>query len=246
VIVYHGSNVEVMRIDLSKSSKGLDFGSGFYVTVIREQAEDWADKKSKKYGGEAIVSEFSFNYDNAFKSSYYDTKRFEKYNEEWLDFIVDNRNNTADYNKHNYDIIEGPLADDEVVAIVKSFLDSGGANPTREQLLKELQFREVTHQICFCTIKSLDSIERVDLRKLPKVEKISSEVVNYLVKKDEYSVIDAVRIYHNSDIYSKLSREKSALHYKFGIDVYLMLKDELAKKQLPSNQKDGNNLELSL
>lgn len=246
MIVFHGSNVDVMEIDLSKSRKGLDFGRGFYVTVIREQAEEWAMERSEKYGDEAIVSEFEFNYENVFKNSHYDTKRYEKYDDEWLDFIIENRINDTNTNKHTHDIIESPLADDKVTIMVQQHIDSNYKNPTREELLDKLKFEKPTHQICFCTTQSLDTIRRVNLENLPKIKKIGSEVVNYLVKKDGYAVKDAYRTYHNSDIYNKLSSEKSALHYKYGIDVYLELKDELAKQQTLPCQEYNKDLNQSL
>jgi hypothetical protein len=38
--VYHGSSAEIIDIDLSKCEPYRDFGRGFYVTSIREQAAD--------------------------------------------------------------------------------------------------------------------------------------------------------------------------------------------------------------
>jgi len=37
VILYHGSNVKVSSIDLSKCNKYKDFGQGFYMTSIKKQ-----------------------------------------------------------------------------------------------------------------------------------------------------------------------------------------------------------------
>ena len=76
MIVYHGSNTEIKEIDLAKSKLGLDFGKGFYVTSIREQAEIWARKRCAREGGEAIVSGFKFR-ESAFLNPYYKTKRFD-------------------------------------------------------------------------------------------------------------------------------------------------------------------------
>ena len=51
MILYHGSNVEIESIDLSRSSVGKDFGCGFYLTASREQAERMGQRKAKLYGG---------------------------------------------------------------------------------------------------------------------------------------------------------------------------------------------------
>ena len=44
MILYHGSNVEVKEIDLSRSEVGKDFGVGFYLTASKEQAERMASR----------------------------------------------------------------------------------------------------------------------------------------------------------------------------------------------------------
>jgi len=38
MILFHGSNLEISRIDLSKCGKYKDFGQGFYLTSIKQQA----------------------------------------------------------------------------------------------------------------------------------------------------------------------------------------------------------------
>ncbi|WP_348716765.1 DUF3990 domain-containing protein [uncultured Alistipes sp.] len=40
--LYHGTNTEFSTIDLTKSNPYKDFGRGFYLTDIREQAEQLA------------------------------------------------------------------------------------------------------------------------------------------------------------------------------------------------------------
>jgi hypothetical protein len=80
VIVYHGSTQEIIKIDLSKAMPGKDFGRGFYVTTIKEQAEKWASHRAKD-GSSGIVSGFKFEHENAFSSPFYKTLRFDGYNE---------------------------------------------------------------------------------------------------------------------------------------------------------------------
>ncbi|RGY94107.1 DUF3990 domain-containing protein [Parabacteroides sp. AM58-2XD] len=43
MIVYHGSYCRVKRPELTFSREKLDFGKGFYITPIREQAERWSN-----------------------------------------------------------------------------------------------------------------------------------------------------------------------------------------------------------
>lgn len=228
MIVYHGSNIDVVEIDLSKSKAGLDFGKGFYVTCIKEQAEIWAKKRSEWMGGEPIVSGFEFKRENVFSNSYYKTIRFEEYTDEWLDFILLNRNNETDTQAHDYDIVEGPLADDTVVLIVRDFEKK---LISREKLFEELKFKKVTHQVCFCTVKSLDAIERVNLKALSDIEHIGISVISHLVANDGLSVVDAEDAYYLSDTFAKVSDESTLLHQKSWQEIYDMLKKELGTKK---------------
>jgi len=104
MIVYHGSHVEILEIDLSKSTPNKDFGRGFYVTKTREQAGKWAARKGEKYGEKGIVSCFRFN-ENAFLDNDYKTLRFSGYTDEWFEFVVANRNNESVTPVHSYDTV---------------------------------------------------------------------------------------------------------------------------------------------
>lgn len=140
VIVYHGSNciAEVPEIRIEGYYK--DFGFGFYVTKIRKQAEKWALRKSPK-----VVNVYSIkeNY-----SKDLNIKVFSKMTEEWLDFIV----NCRVGNKHNYDIVEGPMADDTIYQFVNMFINK---RITREAFWELCKFKYPIHQILFSTEKSL-------------------------------------------------------------------------------------------
>ena len=61
MILYHGSNMKIGQIDLAKCRPYKDFGQGFYLTQIKEQAEQMARRTATIYGGEPIVSEFEFD-----------------------------------------------------------------------------------------------------------------------------------------------------------------------------------------
>ena len=59
--VYHGSYIKIDVIDLEKCEIGKDFGRGFYVTKIKEQAEFWAERRGLSYKTAGFVTEFDFN-----------------------------------------------------------------------------------------------------------------------------------------------------------------------------------------
>ena len=107
MIVYHGSFIEVDRPDTVHSRKAVDFGQGFYVTSIYEQAKKWAEKFGRR-GKAMIVSRYELD-DKAFTEE--KLLRFSSYSEEWLDFIMKCR---AGKDDSDYSIVVGGVADDKV------------------------------------------------------------------------------------------------------------------------------------
>jgi hypothetical protein len=67
--------------------------------------------------------------------------------DEWLDFIVSCRSGKV----HNYDIVEGPMADDTIFNYVQSFIDG---KITRDAFWSLAKFKYPTHQISFHTISA--------------------------------------------------------------------------------------------
>ena len=56
--LYHGSNTVIEHINLAMCRPFKDFGKGFYLTDIKEQAEKMAKRVSKIYGGDPVVNAF--------------------------------------------------------------------------------------------------------------------------------------------------------------------------------------------
>lgn len=50
MILYHGTYTDFQEIELDKCLPYKDFGKGFYLTDILEQADAMAQKKSRIYG----------------------------------------------------------------------------------------------------------------------------------------------------------------------------------------------------
>ena len=59
--LYHGSNTAIARIDLARCKPYKDFGQGFYLTEIEEQAVQMARRTAAIYGGEPVVTAFGFD-----------------------------------------------------------------------------------------------------------------------------------------------------------------------------------------
>lgn len=112
--LHHGSYVGIDRIDLSKSKIGKDFGKGFYLNPDYEQALLWAESRVRTLQeGEPIVTSYEFDLDRALQAGL-KVKFFEDYTEEWAQFVVGNRRNVSDNPCLQYDIVIGPIANDNV------------------------------------------------------------------------------------------------------------------------------------
>lgn len=118
VIVYHGST-EIVELPICKLGRpNLDFGQGFYVTDLREQAVSWATLVADRRGLPPILNRYRLNR-NAILSEGR-CKVFKAYDSEWLQFIVASRRGQQVAN--DYDYIEGGVANDRVVDTVNLYL----------------------------------------------------------------------------------------------------------------------------
>lgn len=150
--LYHGSNVRIERIDLSVGHINKDFGKGFYLTTIKEQAEAMAKRKARLFiDAVPIVTEFVFD-DSSLSDKELNVKIFDGVSEEWADFIFENRRASETGFRHNYDIIIGPVADDGVVMQLDRY-EMGKI--TLQQLVDELRYRKLNNQYYFGTERAI-------------------------------------------------------------------------------------------
>lgn len=145
MILYHTSTGEIRQPDLLHSRPRLDFGKGFYLTPICEQAERYGERFIRR-GEKAILNVFLLD-ENRTECSH---KIFTAYDGEWLDFVTACRKGLP---HENYDIIEGGIADDQVFDTVDLYF-SGVY--TREQALAQLQYKKPNHQVCITSQHILD------------------------------------------------------------------------------------------
>jgi hypothetical protein len=225
--VYHGSDVRVDVIDLTKSKPSRDFGRGFYVTNIYQQAEEMANRIADWHQTQPVVSEFDFE-EYAFEDNDLRTLRFNTYTEEWLDFIILNRRNLSNTPAHDFDIAEGPVADDAISVRIKDYLQG---KVSKEIFLEEVKHKTITHQICFCTDKSLQMIQRTDDNIGGDIYRIDDLIVQQLMFDYELSDKKASDLYFDSKIYSRLIDENTALYQQPWIEIYKLLLQELKLKK---------------
>lgn len=148
--VYHGASQEVSSPLVHVGRENLDFGKGFYVTDIRNQAKIWAGVKSRYLmDAKGYINEYLFDFDNAIKDFRY--KKFEKYDREWLHFIVDSRDGLKVWK--GFDIIEGGVANDRVIDTVEAFK---AGQISEEKALIELSKHQPNNQICILKQEVVD------------------------------------------------------------------------------------------
>lgn len=118
MILYHGSTEFVDKPEIREGEVCLDFGVGFYTTTSFEQAERWARIKMRRKNVDiGYVSVYEFDVENAKEDLI--IKRFERADEEWLSFVVNNRKGGLIDSKTDMHI--GPVADDNVYQSIRLF-----------------------------------------------------------------------------------------------------------------------------
>ena len=163
--LYHGSNIAIDNINLAMCRPYKDFGQGFYLTDIEEQAEKMAIRVAKIYGQSPILNVYEIN-DN-FKELY--NLRIKDFGirttEEWAKFVMNNRSrafmDVQDVlcNKDNkYDIVIGPVADDNMALLFRQYENE---IIDFETLLKGMIYKKTSSQYSFHTEKSVKLLRKV-------------------------------------------------------------------------------------
>ena len=142
MILYHGSKEIVKTPEILVTRYNKDFYFGFYCTLMCEQAKRWAIR----FTGTGIINEYEF-----ILSSELDILKFPEMTEEWLDFIVECRSGKS----HDYDIVEGPMANDTIFNYIQNFIDGKISRSAFWELAK---FKKPTHQISFHTERALKTL----------------------------------------------------------------------------------------
>ena len=157
--LYHGSNVEIDKIDLCRSRKGKDFGCGFYLNPDKAQAMEMAIRTSQRMqNGEPIVNAYLFDDSLLDNESSLSIKIFKEYSIEWAEFILKNRKNLTATPAHPYDIVVGPIADDTVGLqmrrLMQGYIDM-------ERMVEELRFNKPAIQYFFGTEKAISCLKKI-------------------------------------------------------------------------------------
>ena len=119
MILYHGSNVAVEEPRLLKIQRDLDFGKGFYTTSDLDQATKWARRTALRLRlTESFVSVYEIDDEAMGKLR---ILKFDSPNADWLRFVAENRKGHPV--PQEWDIIAGPVANDQTAPVIDLFLD---------------------------------------------------------------------------------------------------------------------------
>ena len=151
--LYHGTNCDFSVVDLSKAKDKRDFGRGFYLTTLQNQAKDWAETLFARFGGDGI---FLYEFEFEIKKDL-NVRKFDGISEDWLNFIRDNR--IGGGVQHNFDIVWGAVANDRTNRTLALFVE--GIYTTTEALEK-LYSNRLNDQISIHTEKALAGLKLIN------------------------------------------------------------------------------------
>lgn len=155
MILYHGSNIPIEHIDLSKSKPNKDFGKGFYLSESEAQAMEMATFKSLLLGGEPVVTKFEFD-TSILQNKTLRIKIFDNYSEAWADFVFANREGL---DIESYDIVYGPIANDKIGLQIRKLKD--GSIDKAEFLNRLKYMKGITFQYFFGSEIAVKSLTRL-------------------------------------------------------------------------------------
>ena len=167
MILFHGSHLEIPHIDLGYCNPYKDFGRGFYLTSLKEQAHEWAVKVAKRKSNVVPILNIYEFHENV---SDLNSLVFHAPDSEWAQFIINNRNrdfkdfqNRLSNHDNKYDLVHGFVANDDISVILETFLL--GILPMSE-LSHALIYKKLNDQYSFHTAKALTYLKFIGSEKL--------------------------------------------------------------------------------
>lgn len=148
--LYHGSLEIVEHPQILEANRPLDFGTGFYTTTSLQQARRWVKLRMEQQN--ASVGYINI-YEYTAKKGLH-TRLFRSANEAWVDFVHANRT-VQNYN-HDYDIVTGPVANDNVYLSFNLY-ESGIIS--KRELIRRLKTYKLVDQLLFHTEQSLETLK---------------------------------------------------------------------------------------
>jgi hypothetical protein len=156
MILFHGTYTDFQTIELDRCRPYKDFGKGFYLTDIAEQARKMAEKKARIFNGTPTILRYGFD-ENLLCDGTLKIKQFDSPSREWAEFIYNNRSRSTHF-IHDYDIVTGPIANDGVAYLLDRYEEG---TLSLDELAHELEFRELNFQYFFGTEAAIQCLRRL-------------------------------------------------------------------------------------
>lgn len=154
--LYHSSYISVAKPDIIHSRNYLDFGKGFYLTSIREQAVRYAQRFIRR-NKEGWLNSYEFE----IELSKWNVLTFDSYDKKWLDFVANCR---AGKDNSDYDLIIGGIANDRVIQTLDRYFDGG---LSENETLGLLKYEKPNIQYCIRSQKMLDEcLKHIESKQL--------------------------------------------------------------------------------
>lgn len=147
--LYHASPVAVEAPDVAHSRDFLDFGKGFYLTSIHEQAVKYAQRFMRR-GRNAWLNSYELECD----MSEWRVCRFDAYDKAWLQFVAKCRSGNDDT---DYDMVIGGIADDRVIQTLDRYFEG---ELSEDETLGRLKYENPNIQYCIRSQRMLDQCLR--------------------------------------------------------------------------------------
>ena len=144
--LYHASTLVIEKPDVLHSRDTLDFGKGFYLTAIREQALRYAERFTRR-GKKAFINEYELDEE----TPDFNIKSFPSYDEEWLDYVAACRK--GGMQQPSYDAVSGGVANDKVFNTVDLYFADV---ISKDEALGRLKYEKPNHQLCILNGQMLD------------------------------------------------------------------------------------------
>jgi hypothetical protein len=149
MIVYHGSTIEIAKPIVDLGRPNLDFGRGFYVTDLTDQAVRWAKRRATRLMTTAVLNIYDIDIEKV--KATYRYLLFSRYDKPWLEFIVANRKGQNLW--QSYDVVEGGVANDNVIDTVEDYMNG---RMSADAALLELSKHQPNNQICILNQAVID------------------------------------------------------------------------------------------
>ena len=154
--LYHSSYVSVTKPDIIHSRDYLDFGKGFYLTSIHEQAVRYAQRFIRRQR-EAWLNSYEFE----FNSSEWNILKFDSYDKDWLNFVANCR---AVNDVSKFDLVIGGIANDKVIQTLDRYFEG---ELSEDETLGLLKYERPNIQYCIRSQNMLnDCLKHIESRQL--------------------------------------------------------------------------------